>query len=383
MDTPFPYNQYVSGKNFVGRRQDVTLLGNLLSQGEHVCLYEPPKTGKTSLIQQTLFSLRLAGNSFYVGQFSVLNIRTVEDFLLRMGATLIRMVAATPDEYAAVVEKYLKDTHFVFDGQAYANQGQVLSAGWELDQADVGALLRFPFRLAREKGERMLLIVDEFQCVQALDNPDAILRPLDAILKEMRDYRQFSFLFCGSCVNAMRSIFEGSLLFRRQVEHVRLSPVEEHEMADHVHRGFLSSGKVVDKTLLEGACRLFRGHLWYINHFASICDSLTRGYLMEPVLMDALNCLLALHEPSFRDKVNGLTTHQVNMLKAVIDGHTRFSATDVIRRYDLHSSANVKRVKDALCKKEILLFDESDNPVIQDPLFEYWLKKYFFEVKEA
>ena len=50
MDTYFPYSQYVTGRNFMGRRNDVTLLGNLLAQGEHVVLSEPPKTGKTSLV---------------------------------------------------------------------------------------------------------------------------------------------------------------------------------------------------------------------------------------------------------------------------------------------------------------------------------------------
>ena len=102
MDTPFPYSQYVTGKNFVGRKADVTLLGNLLSQGEHVVMYEPPKTGKTSLVQQALLSMRMAGKPFTVGQFSALNIRTLEDFLLRMGSTVVRMVASTPAEYAAV-----------------------------------------------------------------------------------------------------------------------------------------------------------------------------------------------------------------------------------------------------------------------------------------
>ena len=34
-------------------------------------------------------------------------------------------------------------------------------------------------------------------------------------------------------------------------------------------------------------------------------------------------------------------------------------------------------------KKEILTFDEEDKPSFLDPLFEYWVKKYFFEVKEA
>ena len=38
MDTAFPYSQYVTGKNFVGRGRDVTLLGNLLAQGEHIVL---------------------------------------------------------------------------------------------------------------------------------------------------------------------------------------------------------------------------------------------------------------------------------------------------------------------------------------------------------
>jgi hypothetical protein len=80
--------------------------------------------------------------------------------------------------------------------------------------------------------------------------------------------------------------------------------------------------------------------------------------------------------------MGGLTTHQVNMLRATVDGVTRFSSSEVIRKYGLNSSANVKRVKDALMKKEILRFDEADNPVIIDPLFEYWVKKYYFEVKE-
>jgi len=384
MDTPFPYSQYVTGKNFVGRKSDVTLLGNLLSQGEHVVMYEPPKTGKTSLVQQALLSMRMVGKPFTVGQLSALNIRTLEDFLLRLGSTVVRMVASTPAEYAAVAKQYLSGTHFVFDPVAFAEQDQVISAGWELDADDVKAMLRFPFRLAKERGERLILIVDEFQCVLYQDNPDSLLRPLDATLRAAREAgeKQFSIILSGSAVNAMRSIFESSILFHRQVERVRLSPVEDSEMASHVIRGFLSGGKVLDANLMEGACRLFRGHLWYINHFSAICDSMTRGYIMEPVLVDALGTLISIHEPRFTEMMGGLTTHQVNMLRATVDGVTRFSSSEVIRKYGLNSSANVKRVKDALMKKEILRFDEADNPVIIDPLFEYWVKKYYFEVKE-
>ena len=37
-------------------------------------------------------------------------------------------------------------------------------------------------------------------------------------------------------------------------------------------------------------------------------------------------------------------------------------------------------VKDALCKKEIVFFDEEENPVLLDPLFEYWVRKYYFNM---
>ena len=131
---------------------------------------------------------------------------------------------------------------------------------------------------------------------------------------------------------------------------------------------------------MMGACNLFQGHPWYINQLAAICDSMTRGYIMEPVLIDALSCLISTHEPRFQAIMNDLTTHQVSLLRATVDGVTKLSSADVIRRYGLNSSANVKRVKDALMKKEVLVFDENDVPSIIDPLFEYWVKKYFFEI---
>ena len=46
MDGPFIYSKYVTGKHNIGRKSDALILGNLLSKGENVVIYEPPKTGK-------------------------------------------------------------------------------------------------------------------------------------------------------------------------------------------------------------------------------------------------------------------------------------------------------------------------------------------------
>jgi hypothetical protein len=76
--------------------------------------------------------------------------------------------------------------------------------------------------------------------------------------------------------------------------------------------------------------------------------------------------------------VDDLTDHQLSLVEAALDGVVRFSASDVIEKYELNSSANVRRVKDALKKKEVLTFNEKEEPEILDPLFEYWLRKHYF-----
>ena len=90
--------------------------------------------------------------------------------------------------------------------------------------------------LAQDRGARLILIIDEFQSLNRLEDPDVILRPLDACMREKKGVSSlFSWVICGSGVNAMKAIFLSSQLFYRQLERVTLSPVDEREMADHVH----------------------------------------------------------------------------------------------------------------------------------------------------
>jgi hypothetical protein len=90
--------------------------------------------------------------------------------------------------------------------------------------------------------------------------------------------------------------------------------------------------------------------------------------------------VVAVHSGRFVAMMSDLTTFQVNLLHAVIDGYTKFSTAEVIRKYGLNSSANVRRLKDALMKKEILTFEGQDErPVLLDPLFEYWLRNTYFK----
>ena len=115
-----------------------------------------------------------------------------------------------------------------------------------------------------------------------------------------------------------------------------------------------------------------------MNNFFFICDSLSKGYISELTFSDALSCMLSVHTPRFTRIMDNLTDYQERMLKAVLDGVIKFSTTEVLDSYRLNSSANVKRLKDALMKKEVIAFNDKDEPFLPDTLFEYWLRKYYF-----
>ncbi len=380
MDTPFIYNKPVTGRYFVGRKQDVAILGNLLREGENVVMYEPPKAGKDSLLQQVFFDMKMSSSQFRIAKVSLLNVRTVAELCTRIGTAVIRLYGVTPQDFASLVSDHLAGTHFVFDELVFQATGSILSLNWDLDDEDIMALFRLPYLLSRKDGRRLFVCLDDFQNVSLTEDGERVCRLMQEVFKARtpEDRAAASYVLYGSQVNAMKEIFEHRRFFHRQVERMKLSEIDPKDIADSVNRGFLSSGKVVDRALMLGVCNLFKNNIFYVNCFAAVCDSLSKGYMTEPVLMEALSDLIAIYEPSFRAAMADLTTFQVCLLRAVVEGHTKFSSTEVIQKYGLNSSANVRRLKDALCKKEILTFDEEDIPHFLDPLFEYWVTRDYF-----
>ena len=379
MASAFIYDKYVTGKNFIGRKMDCTILSNLLEAGENVYLYGPPESGKMSLVQQSLFNMRMMGRQFVVGQLDLFNVRRTEDFLLRFGAAVIRSCASVPEEYADMVARYLSGSHFVFDPMRFSTCGEIVSLNWSLDRNDMVMMLTLPQRISQDRNQPCYMVLSEFQNLMMAEDFEDLFKVMEEVMAvKPRDVRS-CFVMLGSQVNAMKLIFEEKKYFWRLVNHVQLQDIEDRDIIEHVVKGFASGGKVIERELILGACKLFRSDMWRINHFFSICDSMSKGYINETILMDALKAMISIHEPHFKAVVNDLTDHQLSLLKAALDGVTKFSASDVIERYSLNSSANVRRVKDALRKKEVLTFNEKEEPVLLDPLFEYWMNKYYCE----
>lgn len=379
MEQPFVYDRSVSGKNFLGRKLECNALTNLLSAGEHISVYGRPRSGKKSLIQQSLFNMKMMGRNFIAVQIDLSNVRTLDTFLMKFARGVIKAVYSTAEEYEAVVNNYLADTHMVFDRSRFATSDEVVSLNWASDLEDFARIIRLPQMIAQEKGVPYYVIIKDFQNLMSIDDFEKLFKIMEDFMRERPAGSSVSYILTGSQLNAMKLIFEERRFFYRLVNNVPLTEIEDREIIEYVVKGFMVTGKVIEKDMALGVCKLFRNDMWYLNHFFSIADKMTRGFVNETILLEALNIIISIHEPYFKAIMNDLTNHQISLLKAVLDGVIKFSASDVIEKYALNSSANVRRVKDALKKKEVLTFNEKDEPVIIDPLFEYWVGKYYFE----
>lgn len=379
MDTPFQFAKYVTGKYFAGRRQDCVTMSNLLSQGENIVLWSPLKSGKMSAVQQTFLNMRTSGKQFIICDMDMTAIHDAGLFIRRYAGALLSSVASTKDEFEEMSARLLAGTSLVFDPVRYSDSGHVFPDSGAAGPAEINAVAHLPFALSAERDTPMVVLFREFQNIDS-DAGEKFFKALESEIGAARAVGKpsCSFIFMGSRVNAMESIFQRRRFFWHLAERYTLSEISDAEISDHVMKGFVAGGKVLDRDLLQGVIRMFRNNIWYINHFFFICDSLSKGYISELTLNDALAGMISVHEPRFVSIMDDLTGFQERLLKAVLDGNVKFSTTEVIDKYRLNSSANVKRLKDALMKKEVIMFNDKDEPVIQDPLSEYWLRNFYF-----
>ena len=94
----------------------------------------------------------------------------------------------------------------------------------------------------------------------------------------------------------------------------------------------------------------------------------------KEIVEEAFNSLIAQLSLLFANVIDSLTPKQINFLLAVADGVSNFSSKEVLNKYKLGTSANIKNLRKATLEKDLIDVLSGNIIEIQDPAFEYWLK---------
>ncbi|MCL1974401.1 MAG: hypothetical protein FWG54_06265 [Bacteroidetes bacterium] len=373
MDSPFIYTRPLNGEEFLGRRQEIDWLSANLQKGVHTMIVEPPFSGKQSLINQVFIQLQKPEAPTKICRIPLFNLHNWPDLLCFLAKQAAGSFVNTLDEWRELC------THFLplNAPSVYVNEGNVNDIRLSFNPIDsddqIEELLAFPEQLCLHFQERLIVHIHDFQNVGRFENGHKLMTKA---LSNWRQHNQTTYLITASKVNAIRELSGSRELLKKTFEHISLTPIEEKLFKEYLIKGFNKAGRVIPPDLAETLIRTTGGHPYYTQFFAHICFINTKGYMNETMFSSAHKELLDILHHRFCLITDDLTSPQISFLKAVTDGIERFCTAEVLKKYDLHSSANVARIRTALEKKEILIFVRN-KPYFLDPIFKIWFGERF------
>lgn len=379
MDSPFVFNKFVTGSNFVTRSRELDTLVERIKKKEHSLIYEPPKSGKRSLVHQVFARLRQDSYNYTLCSINLFNVRTEEALLRSIRTSLINSFASAQAKGATSAHgNSIASAH----GNSITNPDSLIRELEEdlmLDQIREmkeyrDLVLNLPEALSAKFNTNVVIYFQEFQELLNFEQSDDTIALLDRV---WRTHTHTTYLITGSFVNAMKELFENKKSFYRFAERVKLEKIEERLYTEFIIKNFLKAGRVVSQELASRMYNLTEGHPAYTQQLADIAYDNTRGFLTATLLLESFDQLIELHSYLFQQITSRLTLYQLNLLKAVLDGVVKLSKHEILTEYKFNSSANVVRLKEALQKKEILELD-GEKWVFLDPLFKIWLKRVYW-----
>jgi replicative DNA helicase len=169
-----------------------------------------------------------------------------------------------------------------------------------------------------------------------------------------------------------------SMPFYRFGDIMFLQKISNQKWGEFIKKRFEDTGKKISIEHAEYLAKLVDNHSYYVQQLAQQAWLRTKTNCTKEIIDEALQGIKYQLSLLFVGQVETMTATQLNFLKAVIDGETAFTSQENLKKYRLGTSANLKKIKNALISREII--DTVTQKVdILDPIFELWLKEEYFK----
>ena len=375
VNTPFVFGKLTSGKEFTDRENDILHLQQNFLAGTNTILISPRRWGKTSLVKKAGDELEKANKKIKIVHIDMFNIRTEEEFYQVFSEKTIRAVSGKMEELIANSKKFLKQWLPKITFSPDAQQQISFGLNWADVKKRPEEILNLPEEIAKDKGYRVIVCIDEFQNLAFFDDPLAFQKRLRS---HWQRHQKASYCLYGSKRHMLMEVFASrSMPFYKFGDMMFLEKIPTVYWKNFIQKRFRATGKKISKKQAGHIALLVENHPHYVQQLSQLCWLRTDKVLEDGVIEEALGSLVLQLGLLFQGLTESLSTTQVNFLKALLDGAKMFSSKKTIEKYKLGTSANIPRIKNAMMKKEII--DDSAGKIeILDPVYAIWLRDHYF-----
>ena len=374
MDIPFVFGKIADGDDFTDRTIDTEKLKNNFRGLVNTVIISPRRWGKTSLVNHALEQM---GNDkeYIVCKVDIFNCRTEAMFYQTYVNAILKASFSKMEEFVAAAKKYvgtLSPKLTLTDGSMQYE----LSLGVNLNgrQYSFDEILDLPQKIALEKNKKFIVCIDEFQNVSSYDDSLGFQRKLRS---HWQTHNRVGYCMFGSKRHILLDIFSNyEMPFYKFGDIMFLDKISEEDWTKFIVSRFADTGKEISEPLARLITQKVDCHPYYVQQLSQLVWLRTVKACDVSVVDEAFESLVGQLSLLFSNLVDSLTVKQISFLQAVANGEKNFSSREVLQKYQLGTSANIKNLKKAMQDKDII--DVMPNAVsMQDPVFAYWLKEKY------
>ena len=368
---PFVFGVAASGDNFTDRESETARLLTNFRSGVNTVLISPRRWGKTSLVRKVC---RLAQtDELKIVYLDIFSCRSDADFYDAFASAVLKQTSTKVEEWMENIRQFLSRISPKISLGADPAADFSLSLELTPKREDIDEILQLPEKIAEKKGCRIVVCIDEFQQIGEFKDSKTFQKRLRSVWQLQK---HVSYCLFGSKKHLMNELFERkNLPFYKFGDAIYLQKIATADWVGYIRSRFEATGKSIPAELAEEICRRVDNHSSYVQQLAWLVWTRTGKEATRQELEAAFQDIIDQNTPLFEKQTESLTSFQMNFLRAVIDGvHSEFTTQEVMRKYQLGSSANVSIIKRALIKKELIEIDKR-KAVIPDPIMKVWLQR--------
>lgn len=368
---PFVFGVAASGDNFTDRENETTRLLMNFRSGVNTILISPRRWGKTSLVRKVC---RLAqSEELKIVYLDIFSCRSDDDFYVAFASAVLKQTSSKAEEWMEHIRQFMSRINPKVSFGVDAAADFTLSLELTPKKDDVDEILQLPEKIAEKKGYNIVVCIDEFQQIGEFKNSKAFQKRLRSVWQLQK---RVSYCLFGSKMHLMNELFERkSLPLYKFGDAIYLQKISTDDWVSYIRSRFGATGKSISTELAEEICHMVDNHSSYVQQLAWLVWTRTGNEATRKNLEDAFQDIIDQNTPLFEKQTESLTSYQLNFLRAITDGvHSEFTTQEVLRKYQLGSSANVSIIKRALVKKELIEI-EKRKTVIPDPVMKVWLQR--------
>ncbi len=376
METPFSYGRIAEKDNFTDRDNEAMLLTQHFKNLINTTIVSPRRWGKTSLVNKVAQSVMETDKKMLVCHVDIFNCRTEEQFYTAYANAILKISTNAWEEFVTGVKKYLGR---LVPAVSFSDMTQTyeLSFGINFKENPLSydEILDLPQKVAVDIKKKIVVCIDEFQNVNEYEESLAFQRKLRA---HWQKHTSVCYCLYGSKRHMLLDIFNNyEMPFYKFGEIMFLDRIKREDWVVFIAKRFADTGKQISAELCGKIADLMKNHPYYTQQLSQQVWLRTPRKCTEAILQDAFISLIGQLSLLFTNIIDTLTPRQINFLIAVADGVVNFSSIEVLEKYRLGTSANIKNLRKATLEKDLIDVLPGNKVEIQDPALEYWLKHIY------